>query len=77
MVNVPANGIWHVFNVNGCARCSHDHVDLPFKHFERPIIDGDGTQWDWWALCPVTAEPILLRAWSACHDTIHIDLGTI
>lgn len=47
------------FNVKDCARCGQDHVDLEFKEFLRPIIDGDGVVWSQWAICPNTLEPIL------------------
>ena len=49
-------------NIGSCARCGYDHADLEFKKFEQnPIEDSDGTVWNYWALCPVTGEPILLK----------------
>jgi hypothetical protein len=44
-----------------CARCDTDHEGLEFKQFNGNLItDSDGT-WDWWGICPVTGDPILLR----------------
>lgn len=44
-----------------CARCETDH-EIEFRRFAmHPFEDSDGTVYDWWGLCPVTAEPVLLR----------------
>ena len=47
--------------VLGCARCGQNHEGLTFKRFAQPIVDPDGTIWDYWTLCPVSDDPILLR----------------
>lgn len=48
--------------VIGCARCSQDHTEMEFNRFEyEPIKDTDGTLWNYWGLCPITKEPILLK----------------
>lgn len=39
-----------------CQRCGEDHV-LTFRQLVPPIDD-----YGWWAPCPTTGEPILLRA---------------
>lgn len=44
-----------------CARCGYDHASLEFNKFENPIVDSDSTIWNWWALCRVTNEPVLLK----------------
>ncbi len=43
-----------------CARCGKMHIGLEFKKFYRPIRDKDGTTWDYWILCPISDDPILL-----------------
>ena len=55
----------HETPVYRCARCGKDHEHIVFVHINGdPITDEDGTMWDWWALCPVTGDPILM------HDTV-------
>lgn len=49
-------------DVKHCARCGQDHDRIIFYEFGRPIVDEDGTVWDWWATCPNTGDPILLRS---------------
>lgn len=50
-----------IVKVNNCARCSENH-DLNFIEFSKnPIEDSDGTIWNYWAICPNTNEPILLK----------------
>ncbi len=45
-----------------CARCGGHHDDLSQVAFWRPILDHeDGFAWRWWAECPVTGDPILIR----------------
>jgi len=43
-------------DITRCARCGNDHIDLEFKPLSRPMGN-----WTYWAACPVTGEPILLR----------------
>lgn len=43
-----------------CARCGQIHIEQEFKKFYRPIRDKDGTTWDYWGLCPISRDPILL-----------------
>lgn len=51
-----------VTTVQNCARCGETHEDLSFTKFSKyPIEDIDGTVYNYWALCPITREPILLR----------------
>jgi len=48
--------------VSHCARCGKDHKDkIIFKEFLRPIVDSDGTVWNYWGKCPNSGEPILLK----------------
>lgn len=49
------------WSVTGCARCGANHTKLRFKQAKNPIIGEDGTTWEWWALCPNTGDPVLLR----------------
>lgn len=47
--------------VRHCTRCDGDH-EVEFEQFiKHPITDSDGTIYDWWGLCPVTGDPILMR----------------
>ena len=39
-----------------CARCGKKHLDLEFKRLSQPRAE-----FQWWALCPKTKEPILLE----------------
>lgn len=51
-----------IITIHRCARYGQDHVNLEFKEFtQNPIEDSDGTIWNYWALCPITNEPILLK----------------
>lgn len=43
-----------------CARCGQNHAKVAFKRLKRPVIDSDGTVWNYWAMCPETREPILM-----------------
>lgn len=52
-----------VHSVKHCARCGQDHDDLHYKKFVNPIYDDDGTEWGWWATCPTTGDPILMRTY--------------
>lgn len=43
-----------------CARCGNDH-EIEFKHFTGASFeDADGIVYDWWGLCPVTGDPVLM-----------------
>ncbi len=49
-------------NITHCARCGQDHAQLEFVRFSnKPIIDLEGIAWDWWAICPVANDPILMK----------------
>ena len=48
-------------SVHHCARCGEDHKDLEFHKFTKPIEDSDGTVWDYWIICPISGEPILMK----------------
>lgn len=50
-----------VLGVQNCARCGEDHAELNYVRFVRPIEDDDGTVWAWWATCPNTGDPVLMR----------------
>lgn len=50
-----------VLSVDGCARCGQDHDTLHYKEFANPIEDDDGTIWAYWATCPITGDPVLMR----------------
>lgn len=41
--------------LRGCQRCGQDHSKLKFQPLTNPV-----DSFEWWALCPVTQEPILL-----------------
>jgi hypothetical protein len=42
-------------NIYGCARCGKRHKDMQFKE-----LTGHKAEYNYWAMCPVTKEPILL-----------------
>jgi hypothetical protein len=49
-------------DMNGCARCEEGpHPGVIFERLDHPVEDADGTAWDWWATCPTTGQPILMR----------------
>ena len=44
-----------------CPRCSANHEAIVWKPFkDYPVVDADGTVWNWWSMCPFNGEPILL-----------------
>ena len=45
-----------ILTIQQCARCGGSHPNLDFKAFASP-----NPTYKWWALCPKTKEPILLR----------------
>lgn len=48
--------------LHGCGRCDGFHENLKFFKFTSyPIEDKDGARWDYWAICPATGDPILMR----------------
>tara|TARA_R110002020_G_C15865401_1_gene737562 strand:+ start:172 stop:369 length:198 start_codon:yes stop_codon:yes gene_type:complete len=48
-------------NVTSCARCGENHNELQFQKFSKnPVCIGEEVH-NYWQLCPVTNEPILLR----------------
>lgn len=64
--------------VEVCPRCLGCHEDLAFSRLTRP-----SGGWAWWASCPTTLEPILLRlheestpAEREADPAYPIDLGT-
>ena len=51
-----------ITTIKNCARCDETHHSLEFTKFSKyPIVENDGTIYDYWCLCPTTEEPILLR----------------
>lgn len=54
--------------LHACARCKGDHAEMLFTKFHRPVVDDDGTVWGWWALCPATGEPVLMKTDSPSDD---------
>jgi hypothetical protein len=46
-------------SIGNCARCGQNHHGLPVREFTRPPKRPHG--YAWFAICPVTDEPILLR----------------
>lgn len=48
-------------SIRHCARCGNDHDNLLFVKFVNPIEDSDGTVWAWWAECPETKDPVLMK----------------
>lgn len=50
-----------IVNVRHCARCGGDHPVTVKRFASNPVVDDDGTVWDWWGLCPATGDPILMN----------------
>lgn len=46
-------------NTDSCPRCGSAHAALPIFYLFRPIADESGA-WRWWAICPLTSDPILI-----------------
>jgi len=44
-------------NINNCARCGKDHIDIYFETFTNPPTINKYTHW---AMCPTLSEPILM-----------------
>ena len=44
-----------VSKVWGCQRCGRDHEDLEFEELKNPA-----DEWKFWAMCPLTNQPVLL-----------------
>lgn len=60
-----------------CARCGEDHHDLIFAQFRgEPIVDEDGTVWNWWSLCRITGDPVLLREVPAGVQIVKTELDS-
>jgi hypothetical protein len=49
-----------ILNIKHCARCNQTH-DVIFNRFIQPIEDSDGTIWNFWGMCPINNEPVLMR----------------
>lgn len=45
--------------ISNCARCGENHEHIWFSRFTRPIVC-DGMVNNYWAMCPVTREPIIM-----------------
>lgn len=45
--------------IQNCSRCGEAHEHLWFSRFTRPIMV-DGLVNGYWAMCPVTLEPIIM-----------------
>lgn len=45
----------------GCPRCAGAHPGLGYRRFTR-VADPAAARFPFWALCPVTGEPLLLAA---------------
>jgi hypothetical protein len=50
-----------VVDVRNCARCGLNHSAVTFHRMARPVVDLDGTEWVYYAPCPTTGDPILLK----------------
>lgn len=53
---MESNKIESVVNITKCARCGNDHNDVPRYNITNPT----GLM-DYWAICPDTLEPIIIR----------------
>ncbi len=64
------------YNVKSCARCGQDHDNLIFKKFKNPFIFKN-VEIEYWALCPICHEPILLHIISQQVITISDEISKI
>lgn len=48
-------------SIESCARCGGNHQKLWFKKMSEPFVEDNGVVWGWWASCPLTHDPIMLR----------------
>jgi hypothetical protein len=48
-----------VTDIRNCARCDGKHAALLFHKMQRSF-QVIGSEWQWWATCPTTGDPILL-----------------
>ena len=65
-------------DVKSCQRCGTNHDQLEFKPLQNAADD-----YDWWAMCPSSNEPVLLRIVNdgeskskLMEKTIHVGQGT-
>lgn len=63
LFRVAAKRDTQTIDLTGCARCGGaGHEGLVFERLDRPMVAAtDGTTWAWWASCPTTGQPILMR----------------
>lgn len=48
-----------VRHIENCARCGENHDKIWFSRLTRPMLC-DGLVNNYWAICPVTREPIIM-----------------
>jgi hypothetical protein len=46
--------------VDECERCGEEHASLTFIELQRQQAGANGTDWDYWASCPTTGEPLMV-----------------
>lgn len=59
--------------VKNCARCGESHAPIKVRRFDRPVVDEDGTVWDWWGTCPTSGDPILMHGENAQPEVQHAE----
>lgn len=50
----------YVTHVGYCARCEGNHEQVVFNRFKRAMLDSNGDKLEWWGICPVTNEPMII-----------------
>lgn len=49
------------YHSDDCPRCGNMHQDVVVTALYRPILDHEsGMEWAWWAVCPMTGDPVLI-----------------
>lgn len=62
-----------ISNIENCARCGGTHKQLKFELLQRPIVDDAGVAYSYWALCPVTKQPVLCRKFTPSETLSETD----
>ncbi len=51
-------------HLEGCQRCGGNHEMLRFAPLNNPV-----DEYAWWALCPTTKQPLLMRTTKSEQET--------
>lgn len=60
-----------LIDIKECGLCGKDHGQVLFKKFSKPLKKDQ--LYDYWAMCPILREPILLRVDSSDKIVLRIE----